>query len=473
MFKKVLVANRGEIAVRIIRACKELGIRTLAVYSDCDAQALHVRLADEAVCIGPGPSTESYLKIDRIISAAEIGDVDALHPGYGFLAENPYLAEICQSCKITFIGPPLEAIRTMGNKALARSIARRAGVPVVPGSEGTIESEQDALRICRQIGYPVLIKAAAGGGGRGMRVAHNDVSLLQAFVAARMEAEKSFGNGELYVERLIEKPRHVEFQILADRQGKIIHLGERDCSIQRRHQKLVEECPSPGMDPALRRKMGRASVRIAEAVGYQNVGTVEFLVDRSGNFYFIEMNTRIQVEHPVTEEAYGVDLVKQQILLAAGVPLGKEWDELVPSRHAIELRINAEDPLDDFRPYPGTVTRLHVPGGPGVRFDSFLVAGSSVPPYYDSLLGKLIAFGENREVALQRLARALEEMEIVGVPTTLALGRMLVRNPDFRRGDYSVDFLEELLSDRKTLWETASPVSTGLGKPEEVSEVVP
>jgi acetyl-CoA carboxylase biotin carboxylase subunit len=456
MFKKVLVANRGEIAVRVIRACKELGIRTLAVYSECDAHALHVRLADEAICIGPGPSTESYLKIDRIMSAAEIGDVDALHPGYGFLAENPYLAEICQSCKIKFIGPPPEAIRAMGNKAAARALARRAGVPVVPGSEGTVESEQEALKVCRQIGYPVLIKAAAGGGGRGMRVAHNDVSLLQAFAAARMEAEKAFGNGELYVERLIENPRHIEFQILADQHGKVVHLGERDCSIQRRHQKLLEECPSPGMDPSLRRKMGRASVRLAEAVGYENAGTVEFLVDASGNFYFIEMNTRIQVEHPVTEEACGVDLVKEQIRLAAGAALGKDWEEVAPRRHAIELRVNAEDPGNDFRPCPGRIEHLHVPGGPGIRFDSYLVAGMSIPPYYDSLLGKLIAFGETRDVALERLARALDEIEIVGVSTTLPLGRALVQDPDFRRGQYSVQFLERWLSAKKLLWE-ASP----------------
>src|SRR5471030_2070449 len=341
MFKKVLVANRGEIGLRIIRACKELGVRTLAVYSEADVDSLHVQLADEAICIGPAASSQSYLKIDRIISAAEIGDVDAIHPGYGFLSENAHFAEVCESCDIKFIGPKPEAIRRMGDRAVARETARKAGVPITPGSNGILESEQEALKIAKQIGYPIMIKAVAGGGGRGMRQAHNDISLQQGFDAARMEAEKAFNNGALYLEKLIEHPHHIEFQILADQYGKVVHVGERDCSIQRRNQKLLEEAPSPFITPATRKAMGRAAIKLAHAVEYENAGTLEFLVDEKQNFYFMEMNTRIQVEHPVTEEVYGVDLVKEQIRIAFGEKLSKDFDDLQPLKHAIEMRINA------------------------------------------------------------------------------------------------------------------------------------
>jgi acetyl-CoA carboxylase biotin carboxylase subunit len=441
MFDKILIANRGEIALRIIRACKELQIKTLAVYSEADKNSPHVRLADEAICIGKAASSDSYLKIDRIISAAEIGDVDAIHPGYGFLAENAHFAEVCESCNIKFIGPKPSAIRAMGDKATARATARKAGVPISPGSDGLVDTEQEALKVAKKIGYPVMIKAVAGGGGRGMRMAHNDVSLVQGFHAARMEAEKAFGNGGLYMEKLIEQPHHVEFQILADRFGKVVHLGERDCSIQRRNQKLIEESPSPIVTPELRKKMGKASIKLAEAVDYENAGTIEYLVDNQGNFYFMEMNTRIQVEHPVTEEVYGVDLVRAQIGIAAGLPLGKEFDNLTPQKHAIEVRINAEDPAEDFRPSPGKIDFFFAPGGHGIRLDSHAYNGYTIPPYYDSMIGKLIASGPDRATAIARMSRALDEFMIRGVKTTIPLAAEILKNPDFQRGEYSTHFI--------------------------------
>jgi acetyl-CoA carboxylase biotin carboxylase subunit len=448
MFDKVLIANRGEIALRVIRACKELGVHTVAVYSEADADSLHVQIADEAICIGKGPSSESYLKIDRIISAAEIADVDAIHPGYGFLSEKAHFAEVCASCNIKFIGPSPDAIKRMGDKATARETAKKAGVPITPGSEGIVETEQDALKIAQKIGYPVMIKAVAGGGGKGMRPAHNDVSLVQSFHAARMEAEKAFGNPAIYIEKLIENPHHIEFQIIADSKGKTVHVGERDCSIQRRNQKLVEECPSPMLSESLRKKMGRAAIKLAEAVKYENAGTIEFLVDDDENFYFMEMNTRIQVEHPITEEVYGVDLVKEQIRIAAGLPLSKDFDNLEPKRHAIEFRINAEDPFNDFRPSPGKIDLYYAPGGHGIRIDSHVYGGYSIPPYYDSMIGKLIAIGSDRKTAIDRMTRAMEEMVVRGVKTTLPLGQLILKDIEFRRGKYSTHFVQGLMEQR-------------------------
>ncbi len=451
MFDKILIANRGEIALRIIRACKELGIKSLAVYSEADVDSLHVQLADEAICIGKASSQDSYLKIDRIISAAEIGDVDAIHPGYGFLAENAHFAEICEHCNIKFIGPKPAAIRAMGDKSVARATARKAGVPITPGSAGVVETDQDAIKIAKQIGYPIMIKAVAGGGGRGMRQAHNDVSLVQGFNSAKMEAEKAFNNGALYLEKLIENPHHVEFQILGDKFGKVVHVGERDCSIQRRNQKLLEEAPSPFITPATRKAMGRAAIKLAHAVEYENAGTLEFLVDDKQNFYFMEMNTRIQVEHPVTEEVYGVDLVKEQIKIAFGEKLSKDFDDLRPLKHAIEFRINAEDPFNDFRPSPGKIELFYAPGGHGIRWDSHVYAGYSVPPYYDSMIGKLIAFGSDRTTAMDRLSRALDEFIIRGIKTTVPIGQAILKDPDFRRGRYSTHFVEGFLKQRASI----------------------
>ena len=396
MFEKILVANRGEIALRVIRACKELGIRTVAVYSEADVDSLHVQLADESICIGAAPSSESYLKIDRILSAAEVADVDAIHPGYGFLAENAHFAEVCQSANIKFIGPPASAMHSMGDKNAARASARKAGVPVTPGSDGIIESEKDALKVAKKIGYPLMIKAVAGGGGRGMRMAHNEPSLITGFHSARHEAEKAFGNANVYIEKLIVNPHHIEFQIMADEHGKVVHLGERDCSLQRRNQKVVEECPSPIISPGLRKKMGNAAVKLAKSVGYQNAGTIEFLVDEKRNFYFIEMNTRIQVEHTITEEVYGCDLVKEQIRIASGQHLSKHIASAVPHLHAIQCRINAEDPARAFQPSPGKIAFYYAPGGHGIRVDSHVYTGYVVPPYYDSLIAKLIASGRSR-----------------------------------------------------------------------------
>ena len=440
MFNKILIANRGEIALRIIRACKELGIPTVAVYSEADVDSLHVQLADESVCIGRAPSSESYLKIDRIISAAEISDVDAIHPGYGFLAENAHFAEVCASCNIKFIGPSPAAIRMMGDKNAARVQATKAGVPISPGSDGVVETEAEALKVAKRIGYPVMIKAIAGGGGRGMRGAHSDVSLVQGFYAARGEAEKAFGDGGVYIEKLIDRPHHIEFQIIGDSHGRLVHLGERDCSIQRRNQKIVEECPSPLMDRKLRNLMGDCSVRLAQAVGYENAGTMEYLVDRQGSFYFMEMNTRIQVEHPVTEEVINFDLIKEQIKVAAGIPIsGKNYE---PILHAIECRINAEDPFNNFRPSPGKITNFHSPGGHGVRIDTHVYAGYVIPPNYDSMIAKVICMAQTRDEALATMARALSEFVIEGVKTTIPFHLKLLQDPNFRAGNFTTKFME-------------------------------
>ena len=446
MFRKILIANRGEIALRIVRACRELGVKTVAVYSEADVDSLHVQLADEAICIGAAPSSESYLKIDRIISAAEITDVDAIHPGYGFLAENAHFAEICESCNIKFIGPKPATIRAMGDKATARANAINAGVPVSPGSDGIVETEEEARKVAKRIGFPVMIKAVAGGGGRGMRMAHNDVSLIQGFHAARMEADKAFGNPEVYIEKLILQPHHIEFQIMADSHGQIIHLGERDCSIQRRNQKVVEECPSPLIDAEMRKRMGDAAVALAKTVAYENAGTMEFLVDNSGSFYFMEMNTRIQVEHPVTEEVYGCDLVKEQILIAAGEHLSEHVVNAVPRAHAIECRINAEDPANNFQPSPGKIDLYYAPGGRGVRIDSHVYAGYTIPPNYDSMIGKLITIGANRQNAILRMQRALSEYIVSGIKTTIPFQLEIMKNPDFLRGTYDTSFIERMLS---------------------------
>ncbi|MBV9010409.1 MAG: acetyl-CoA carboxylase biotin carboxylase subunit [Verrucomicrobia bacterium] len=446
MFEKVLIANRGEIALRVIRACKELGIRTLAIYSEADVDSLHVQLADESICIGAPPSSESYLKIDRIMSAAEVGDVDAIHPGYGFLAENAHFAEVCESCGIRFIGPPSSAMRAMGDKNSARESARKAGVPVTPGSDGIVANENEALKIAKAIGFPVMIKAVAGGGGRGMRAAHNEASLLPAFHAAQLEAEKAFGNGDVYVEKLILNPHHIEFQIVADGHGRTVHLGERDCSIQRRNQKVIEESPSPLMTEALREKMGRAAVKLAESVGYQNAGTMEFLVDEARNFYFMEMNTRIQVEHTVTEEVYACDLVKEQIRIAAGEHLSSHIANATPRAHAIQCRINAEDPAANFQPSPGRIAFYYAPGGRGVRVDSHAYTGYIVPPYYDSLIAKLITFGASRASAIARMRRALDEYYITGIKTTVPFHSAMMRSKEFRDGKYDVGFVERLMS---------------------------
>jgi acetyl-CoA carboxylase, biotin carboxylase subunit len=449
MFEKVLVANRGEIALRVIRACKELGIRTLAVYSEADVDSLHVQLADESICIGAPPSTESYLKIDRIMSAAEIGDVDAIHPGYGFLAENPHFAEVCESCNIKFIGPSSQAMQAMGDKNAARAAARRAGVPVTPGSDGIVETESDAIKIARKIGYPVMIKATAGGGGRGMRMAHNEPSLQLAFHSARHEAEKAFGNDQVYLEKLIVNPHHVEFQIVADSHGHMVHLGERDCSIQRRNQKVIEECPSPLMTASLRKKMGHAAIKLAKSVGYENAGTIEFLVDQDRHFYFIEMNTRVQVEHTITEEVYGCDLVKEQIRIAAGEPLSEHVARATPRLHAIECRINAEDPAKDFQPTPGRIDFYYAPGGRGVRIDSHVYTGYTVPPYYDSLIAKIITVGATRINAIERMRRALDEYYITGIKTTVPFHAAIMRNGEFRAGNYDTGFIERVMSSGK------------------------
>jgi acetyl-CoA carboxylase biotin carboxylase subunit len=449
MFEKVLVANRGEIAVRIIRACKELNIRTVAVYSDVDANSMHVQLADEAICIGKGPSNESYLRIDRLISAAEIADVDAIHPGYGFLSENAHFADVCESCNIRFIGPSSRAMNALEDKAVSRNLAKKAGVPIPPGSEGTVENEQAALQVAKRIGYPVMIKAVAGGGGRGMRVAHNDISLVKGYHTARTEAEKAFGNSGVYIEKFIEDPHHIEFQILGDGKGNIIHLGERDCSIQRRNQKVVEETPSPLIDnkfKKLRDKMGKAAVNIAKLANYTNAGTVEFIVDNNGNYYFLEVNKRIQVEHPITEEVTGIDLVRYQIMIAMGEPLRHSQSQVEFKGHAIECRINAEDPFDDFRPSPGRIEMYYSPGGRGVRVDSHAYAGYTIPPHYDSMIGKLITYGKDRREAMDKMSRALSEYMITGVKTTIAFQQAILQDPNFRRGVYSTGFIEQLLS---------------------------
>jgi acetyl-CoA carboxylase, biotin carboxylase subunit len=446
MIQKILIANRGEIALRIVRACRELGIKTLAVYSEADVQSLHVQLADEAICIGGPRSSDSYLKADRIIAAAEIADVDAIHPGYGFLSENAQFAEQCESCNIKFIGPKSQSIKMMGDKAVAKDTVKKAGVPTVPGSDGPVDKESEAVKVARKIGYPVIIKAVAGGGGRGMRIAHNDISFAKEYHVARNEAEKAFGNGAVYIEKYIEKPRHIEFQVLADSHGKVIHLGERDCSIQRRHQKLIEESPSPFLTPDLRKRMGKFAVKAAEAAAYENAGTIEFLVDAKGNFYFIEMNTRIQVEHPVTEECTGIDLIKQQILIANGEKLAFDQGDIKFEKHAIECRINAEDPARNFVPSPGTIGLYYAPGGHGVRVDSHAYSGYTIPPHYDSMIGKLICYGRDRQTAIQRTYRALNEYLIRGIKTTIPLHKAIMCDPTFIEGKATTAYMEDFFA---------------------------
>ncbi len=447
MFKKILIANRGEIAVRIIRACREMGIKTVAVHSEPDRSSRHVQLADESVCIGPGPATESYLNIPNIISAAEISGSDAIHPGYGFLAENTYFADVCESCHIRFIGPSKEAIEKMGDKAAARETMRKAGVPIIPGSDGCVSADDPELpKLAKKIGYPVIVKAVAGGGGKGMRVVLSEEALVPAIQMAQSEAKAAFGNGDVYLEKYLEQPRHIEFQIVADHKGRVVYLPERECSIQRRHQKLIEESPSPAMDSSTRRKMGKAARRAAEAVDYVTVGTVEFLLDRKNNFYFLEMNTRIQVEHTVTEMVTGLDLVKEQIRLAAGERIDYDRDDYPLLGHAIECRINAEDPEHDFRPSPGTLTQVILPGPPGVRVDTHIYPGYTVPTYYDSLLAKLIVIGDNREQAIRRMQRALGEFVIDGVKTTLPLFGKIMQHEVFRKGEAYTDFIAKYMS---------------------------
>jgi acetyl-CoA carboxylase biotin carboxylase subunit len=442
---KILIANRGEIALRILHSCEELGITTVAVHSTIDRQALHVQLADESVCIGPPPSSKSYLNIPNIISAALTRNATAIHPGYGFLAENARFAEICADHQITFIGPSPEAMRAMGDKSTAKKTMQKAGVPTVPGSPGLIESEQEALRIAAEIGNPVIIKATAGGGGRGMRLVREEGEFMRMFQAAQGEAEAAFGNGGVYLEKFIERPRHIEFQILADNYGHIIHLGERDCSIQRRHQKLLEEAPSPFLNPKLRQKMGDAAIKAAKSINYTGAGTVEFLVDASGSFYFMEMNTRIQVEHPVTEMITGLDLISEQIRIAQGEKLSLTQSQVNFNGHAIECRINAEDPDQNFRPHPGKISGYLPPGGPGVRVDSHVYTDYEIPPYYDSLIGKLIVWAPNREMAIKRMKRALKECAITGIPTTIDFHRRILETPAFLVGDVYTNFIEEHL----------------------------
>lgn len=444
LFKKILVANRGEIAVRVIRACRELGIKTVAVYSDIEKDSMHVRLADEAVCIGPAVSSQSYLNIPGILSAAEITDSEAVHPGYGFLSENPHFAEACHTSGITFIGPSAEIIRLGGDKAKARQVMKRKGVPVVPGSDGPVESEEMALKVARKIGFPVIVKASAGGGGKGMRVVNEEKDLEQAFYLAQREALTAFGSSELYVEKYIAEMRHVEVQIIADGKGNVLHLGERDCSVQRRHQKLIEESPSTISTDKFRKKIGEYGIKAAKALKYRNVGTIEFIVDAAGDIYFMEVNTRVQVEHPVTEAVTGIDIIKEQIKLAAGLPLEYRQSAIRPSGHAIECRINAEDP-ERFIPHPGKITFFYQPGGPGVRVDTAAYSGWVVPSQYDSLVAKLIVHGKNRGEAIQMMKRALHEFIIEGIKTTIPFHKRVFNHPDFLSGDFNTGFAEKLL----------------------------
>jgi acetyl-CoA carboxylase biotin carboxylase subunit len=448
MFSRILIANRGEIALRILRACKDLGIETVAVYSEADKDSLHLRYADETVCIGPAPSADSYLNIPALIAAAEIADVEAIHPGYGFLSENEHFAEVCQTCNIKFIGPSPSAIAKCGDKVAAKRLAKESGVPTVPGSDGPVETEQDALVIARKIGFPVLIKAAAGGGGRGMRVAHNEPSLVTGFHAARAEAEKAFKDATVYLEKYIEKPRHVEIQVLGDMQGNLVHLGERDCSLQRRHQKLLEESPCPVLPAATRAEMGEAAVRLCKAAGYYSAGTVEFLLDKHGKFYFIEINSRIQVEHPVTEMVSGVDLIREMILIAAGEPLSFTQDDVRLSGHAMEFRINAEDPDRGFKPSPGTITTFIAPAGPGVRWDSHVYQGYTVPPHYDSMVGKLIIHRPTRRLVIATARRALQELTLDGITTTAGLFLRIIEHSDFASGEVDTGFIDRYFTPR-------------------------
>ena len=442
MFSRVLIANRGEVAVRVIRACRELGIQSVAIYSKADRDSLHVRLADDAICVGNAPSSESYLNIPAIISAAEIADVEAIHPGWGFLAENAHFAEICESCQIKFIGPKPESIRLAGDKSMARQVMRKAGVPIIPGSKEVVKDQDEAFRLAKKLGYPVIIKAAAGGGGKGMKVAHNDGKLISAFLTAQAEAEAAFGNRSVYIEKYVKEPRHIEIQVLADSHGNILHLGERDCSIQRRHQKLIEECPAPGLGEKLRKRIGETAVRVAKAVQYENAGTVEFLLDSDENFYFMEMNTRLQVEHPVTEMVTGIDLVKAQIAVAVGEKLKWSQSEIKFEGHAIECRINAEDPDRDFLPSPGKIESLIFPGGPGVRVDSHVYPGYVIPPYYDSLIAKIIVHGPSRNEAIVVMQRALRETVIAPVKTTISLHEKILNRPRFRQGKVGTNFID-------------------------------
>ncbi|MBA3827316.1 MAG: acetyl-CoA carboxylase biotin carboxylase subunit [Taibaiella sp.] len=440
MFKKILIANRGEIALRIIRTCREMGIRTVAVYSTGDKDSLHVRFADEAVCIGKAQSSDSYLNIPHIMAAAEITNADAIHPGYGFLAENANFAEICAQYNIKFIGPTPEMIRRMGDKMTAKETMIKAGVPVIPGSAGLLESVEEAKKLAKEMGYPVILKATAGGGGKGMRVVWEDIEVEKAYDNAKAEAAASFKNDGIYMEKFVEEPRHIEIQIAGDQFGTVCHMSERDCSIQRRHQKLVEESPSPFMTPELRQRMGEAAIKAASAINYESIGTIEFLVDKHRNFYFMEMNTRIQVEHGVTEEVITFDLVKEQIKIAAGVPIsGRNYE---PVMHAIECRINAEDPYNDFRPSPGRITVLHTPGGHGVRVDSHIYAGYVIPPYYDSMIAKIITVAQTREEAINTMERALSEYVIEGVKTTIPFHIQLMKNEEFRKGNFTTKFIE-------------------------------
>ena len=440
MFKKILIANRGEIALRVIRTCREMGIKTVAVYSTADAESLHVRFADEAVCIGPPPSNLSYLKMSNIIAAAEITNADAIHPGYGFLSENAKFSKICQEHGIKFIGASPEMIDRMGDKASAKATMKAAGVPCVPGSDGLLESYEQAKELSKEMGYPVMLKATAGGGGKGMRAVWKEEDLLKAWEDARQESAAAFGNDAMYLEKLIEEPRHIEIQVVGDSYGKACHLSERDCSVQRRHQKLTEETPSPFMTDELRNKMGEAAVKAAEYIKYEGAGTVEFLVDKHRNFYFMEMNTRIQVEHPITEQVIDYDLIREQILVAAGIPIsGKNY---FPNLHSIECRINAEDPYNEFRPSPGKITTLHAPGGHGIRLDTHVYAGYTIPPNYDSMIAKLITTAQTREEAISKMKRALDEFVIEGIKTTIPFHRQLMDEPDYVAGNYTTKFME-------------------------------
>ncbi|MBL7158372.1 MAG: acetyl-CoA carboxylase biotin carboxylase subunit [Candidatus Omnitrophica bacterium] len=451
MFSKILIANRGEVAVRVIRAAKELGIRTVAVFSEADASSLHVKLADESVCIGKAPASDSYLNIPSIISAAEITDVEAIHPGYGFLAEDAHFAEICESCQIKFIGPTPENIRIMGDKMAAKNAAKKAGLPITPGSKGIVNTKEEALSTAKKIKYPVIIKASLGGGGKGMRVCHNDVRLVGAFLTAQREAEAAFGNPDVYIEKYIEEPRHIEFQILADSYGHVVHLGERECTIQRRHQKLIEESPSPALDAKVRKKMGDIAVRCAKSIGYVNAGTIEFLMDKNNNFYFMEMNTRIQVEHTVTEMLTGIDLVKEQIKIAAGEKLKYKQDDIKFRGSSIECRVYAEDPDNDFRPCPGRIAALNLPGGPGIRIDTHIYQGYEISPYYDSMIAKIISYGSSRRQAISIMRRALDEFILEPIKTTIPFNREVLSNPSFLRGRFTTAFVDKLLEAKERI----------------------
>ena len=452
MFNKILIANRGEIAVRIIRACREMGIRTVAVYSEADKDCLHTLLADEAICIGPAPSSQSYLNMERILSATVAMKADAIHPGFGFLSENARFAKLCQQCNITFIGPSAEIINRMGNKSEARNTMMQAGVPVVPGSKEPVYTAEDGLAMAKEIGFPVMIKASSGGGGKGMRISRSEEDFTEHFNAAQLESVKGFSDDTMYIEKYIEKPRHVEFQIMGDKFGHVVHLGERDCSIQRRHQKVMEESPCEVISPELRKKMGEVAVKAAKAVNYENAGTIEFLLDKDKNFYFMEMNTRIQVEHPVTEMVSGIDLIKEQIRVAAGEPLSVSQEDIQIKGHAIECRINAENPYKGFRPCPGKITDMYLPGGKGIRIDSAIYSGYEVPPYYDNMLAKLIVFAKNRNEALTKMRSALGEVIIEGIDTNVDYQYEILNDPDYQNGDFDIEFIadkeEQLLNHR-------------------------